>query len=36
VKAEIPGCYKYDAVAFYSGAIYGMSGGSKHELVILP
>jgi hypothetical protein len=36
VKAEIPGCYKYDAVAFYSEAIYGMSGGSKHELVILP
>ncbi len=36
MKAEIPGCYKYDAVAFYSEAIYGMSGCSKHELVILP
>jgi hypothetical protein len=36
VKANTPGCYKYDAGAFYSGAIYGMSGGSKPELVILP
>jgi plastocyanin len=36
VKANTPGCYKYDAGAFYSGAIYGMSGGSKRELVILP
>jgi hypothetical protein len=36
VKAQNPGCYKYDAGAFYSGAIYGMSGGSKPELVILP
>jgi len=36
VKAETPGCYKYDAGAFYSGAVYGMSGGSKPELVILP
>jgi plastocyanin len=36
VKARAPGCYKYDAGAFYSGAIYGMSGGSKQELVILP
>ena len=36
VKASTPGCYKYDAGAFYSGAIYGMSGGSKPELVILP
>jgi hypothetical protein len=36
VKAGTPGCYKYDAGAFYSGATYGMSGGSKPELVILP
>jgi len=36
VKASTPGCYKYDAGAFYPGAIYGMSGGSKPELVILP
>jgi hypothetical protein len=36
VKATAPGCYKYDAGAFYSGATYGMSGGSKPELVILP
>jgi hypothetical protein len=36
VTAKMPGCYKYDAGAFYSGAIYGMSGGSKPELVILP
>jgi hypothetical protein len=36
VKAHNPGCYKYDAGAFYSGAVYGMSGGSKPELVILP
>ena len=36
VKASTPGCYKYDAGAFYSGATYGMSGGSKPELVIVP
>jgi plastocyanin len=36
VKAQNPGCYKYDVGAFYSGAIYGMAGGSKPELVILP
>lgn len=36
VKANAPGCYKYDASASYSGAIYGMSGASKRELVILP
>jgi hypothetical protein len=36
VKANRPGCYKYDAGAFYSGATYGMGGGSKPELVILP
>jgi plastocyanin len=36
VKAATPGCYKYDAGAFYSGATYGMSGGSKPELVIIP
>ena len=36
VKAQNPGCYKYDAGAFYSGAVFGMSAGSKPELVILP
>ena len=36
VKADTPGCYKYDAGAFYPGATYGMGGGSKPELVILP
>jgi hypothetical protein len=35
-KANIPGCYKYDVGAFTSGTIYGMSGGRKPELVILP
>jgi plastocyanin len=35
-KASAPGCYKYDAGAFRSGTAYGMSGGSKSELVILP
>ena len=35
-KAVTPGCYKYDASAFRSGTVYGMSGGSKPELVILP
>jgi hypothetical protein len=35
-KAKTPGCYKYDAGAFRSGTVYGMSGGSKPELVILP
>ena len=35
-KASAPGCYKYDAGAFSSGTVYGMSGGSKPELVILP
>jgi plastocyanin len=34
--ARAPGCYKYDAGAFRSGAVYGMSSGSKSELVILP
>jgi hypothetical protein len=34
--ATTPGCYKYDAGAFRSGTVYGMSGGSKSELVILP
>lgn len=36
VKAQNPGCYKYDAGAFTSGTVHGMSGGSKPELVILP
>jgi hypothetical protein len=35
-KAVTPGCYKYDAGAFRSGTVYGMSGGSKPELIILP
>ena len=35
-KASTPGCYKYDVGAFRSGTVYGMSGGSKSELVILP
>jgi hypothetical protein len=35
-RASTPGCYKYDAGAFRSGTVYGMSGGSKSELVILP
>lgn len=35
VKANTPGCYEYDAGAFYPGATYGMGGGSKPELVIL-
>jgi hypothetical protein len=34
--ARTPGCYKYDAGAFRSGTVYGMSSGSKSELVILP
>jgi plastocyanin len=34
--ASTPGCYKYDAGAFRSGTVYGMSSGSKPELVILP
>ena len=35
-KAVTPGCYKYDAGAFRSGTVKGMSGGNKAELVILP
>ena len=35
-KAVTPGCYKYDAGSFRSGTVYGMSSGSKPELVILP
>jgi plastocyanin len=35
-KASTPGCYKYHVGAFRSGTVYGMSGGSKPELVILP
>ena len=35
-KASTPGCYKYSVGAFRSGTVYGMSGGSKPELVILP
>jgi hypothetical protein len=34
-KAVTPGCYKYDAGAFRSGTVKGMSGGSNPELVIL-
>jgi hypothetical protein len=36
VTANTPGCYKFDAGAFYPGATYGMGGGSKPEMVILP
>lgn len=37
VKASKPGCYKFDATASVSGAIYGMSGSTKQpEMVILP
>jgi hypothetical protein len=36
VKAEKAGCYKYDAGAFYSGAVYGMGAGSQPELVVIP
>jgi len=35
-RAATPGCYKYDAGSFTSGSIYGMSTGSKPELIILP
>jgi hypothetical protein len=35
-KAATPGCYKYDVGAFRSGTVYGMSGGNKLELIILP
>lgn len=35
-KASTPGCYKYDVGAFRSGTVYGMSGGTKPELIILP
>lgn len=35
-RAATPGCYKYDAGSFTSGTIYGMSSGSKPELIILP
>jgi hypothetical protein len=35
-KAMTPGCYKYDVGVFRSGTVYGMSGGSRPELVILP
>jgi plastocyanin len=35
-KASTPGCYKYDVGAFRSGTVYGMSGGSRPELIILP
>jgi plastocyanin len=35
-KASTPGCYKYDVGAFRSGTVYGMSGGTKSEIVILP
>ena len=35
-KASTSGCYKYDVGAFRSGTVYGMSGSSTPELVILP
>jgi hypothetical protein len=34
--ASNPGCYKYEARAFYSGAVYGTSKGGNLELVVLP
>ena len=36
VKANTPGCFRYDAGAFFPGAIFGMSGGTNPELIILP
>ena len=36
VKAATPGCFRYDAGAFFPGAIFGMSGGTNPELIILP
>ena len=36
VKATTPGCFKYDAGAFFSGATFGMSGGTNPELIIIP
>ena len=33
--ASNPGCYKYEARAFYSGAVYGTSKGGSLELVVL-
>jgi len=36
VKAATPGCFRYDAGAFFSGATFGMSGGTNPELIILP
>jgi hypothetical protein len=35
-KASTPGCYKYDVGAFTSGTVYGMGGGTRPELIILP
>ena len=35
-KATTPGCYKYDVGAFRSGTVYGMSGGGRPELIIVP
>jgi hypothetical protein len=35
VKARNPGCYKFSAGACLSGAIYGMCGNGKAELVII-
>jgi hypothetical protein len=35
-KAVTPGCYKYDVGAFTSGTVYGMSGGVRPVLIILP
>jgi hypothetical protein len=35
-KASTPGCYKYDVGAFRSGTVYGMSGGGRPEVIILP
>jgi hypothetical protein len=35
-KASTPGCYKYDVGAFRSGTVYGMSGGGRPALIIVP
>jgi plastocyanin len=35
VVAKTPGCYKYDAGACMSGAIYGMCKDTNAELVIV-
>jgi len=36
VVAAKPGCYKYSAGACMSGAIYGMCGDTKVEMIVIP